>query len=398
MHDHKRKTRAAAGGSQEPSEQMARLQARFASEPVSLAAGGRARLYAADIPGHSAMDSQEQRGTAGLLKKKIRAGQKLHRVISEALDPAELAPPSREDASNLLWFLKSKANEAATTPYEKGAMTIPDPGNRIRTYLDRMQTEAGKPEIYARRSTHLQERQLGGFSRKDKSDAAQDYLAQHQPRGSDFYEGVAKKGGIGDPKLLLPSGMRTFLYQQVETPGGNPRLYIKMETEGARADLSTPKYRGGVQSRSLRPEDFKHTMLHGLNLVKKKVLGGQSKQRHLPQLREDVPKPIQKIVKQIISGSKLNNPEVYNIMMDSSSIGKIYQNLDKISDESILVSDENMILLTDLLSAIVSTVFHGDADLYERFGEEVVLTHADLGGPRRALRARSGPRARTGSH
>jgi hypothetical protein len=259
-------------------------------------------------------------------------------------------------------------------------MTIPDPGNRIRSYLDRMQTDAGQPDLYTRRSTHLPEQQVGDFKSNKKSPAAQEYLAQHQPRGSDFYEGVPSEGVIGDPDLLLPSGMRTFLYQQVKAASGRSRLYIKMETEGARADPGTPRYSGGVQSRPREWADYGHTISHSFNLVKKVVAGGQAKNHDLPQLREDVPKPVQKLLTKILSKSKEKDRRIYEIMRQGSGIGNLYQNMSSIDNQNIDVHPEIKELLVELDFAIKTTEFRGEKDLLERFGEEVVLMGSHLKG------------------
>jgi hypothetical protein len=106
---------------------------------VHLANGGRASLFGADIPGFSTMPIDELRETVRTLGGKIQAGQeqfdRIHQA-SGAFEHAALGNPRREDASNLVWFVKSKAAEAAGSPYEKGAMTLPDPENKIRRYLD----------------------------------------------------------------------------------------------------------------------------------------------------------------------------------------------------------------------------------------------------------------------
>lgn len=367
-------------------KEAARYEPRFVSVPVPLAAGGQATLYSADIPGYSTMGKHDRGRMTGILMKKIIAGHKLYGQLSEA-DPAELPAPRRQDVSNLLWFLKSKANEAANSPYEKGAMTIPDPGNRIRSYLDRMETEAGGPDLYPRRSTHLPEQQLGDykkkyfFSRTQKSAAAQEYLAQHQPRGTDFYEGAPGDGGIGDTELLLPSGMQTFLYQQVTAPSGRSRLYIKMETEGAAGDRLTPKYRGGVQARPREWADYGHTAAHLANLLKKIATGGHASNPDLPQLREDVPKPIRKLFKKILSELKSKDRRVYEVMSSGSGIGHMHQNIDRLYEDAIAASPAIKELLAELDFAIKSTDYRGERDLRERFGEEVVLMRNHLEGP-----------------
>jgi hypothetical protein len=365
----------------------ARIRARTGTRhgdrlPVTLANGGHVTLYVADIPGYAAMKRSDRSRITSILMQKIIAGQTLYSRISESAEPVEDLPaPSRQDASNLLWFLKSKANEIAKSPYEKGALTIPDPGNRFRFYLDRM------PDIYTRRSTHLPEQQLGAFkkpwffSRIQKSAEAQAYLASHQPRGTDFYEGTSSEGDIDNPDLLLPSGMHTFLYQQVKTAGGTARLYIKMETEGARADPGTPTYSGGIQSRPLERADLEHTAAHLLNLVKKMVTGGHAKNKDLPQLREDVPKPIQKLVKKILSEFKKKDRNLYDFMLYSPDIGNIDTNMNYIYDDVITRFPEIGELLVELDFALKSSKFHLGGNPSERFGEEVVLMDSDLRGP-----------------
>jgi hypothetical protein len=239
-----------------------------------------------------------------------------------------------------------------------------------------MQTGDGTPEIYARQSSHLQDQQFGKFKPNDKSIEGQEYLKAHQPRGCDFYEGTKQDGkAIGDPALLLPSGMRSLLYQQVEPQSGQSRLYIKMETEGARINPATPHYEGQFSSRPKDAADISRSLAHGANLAEKLLHGGQATQKDLPQLREDLPKPIRTAMKSLLSQAKQTDPEAYRILTTGTPhLGQISANIQSLDASGRVLPQPLRQSLDALRNTIEQTPLRGSQNLRDRFGEEVVLT------------------------
>jgi hypothetical protein len=164
------------------------------------------------IPGVDDMDEEERRLLLAKVGQKIERGKALaDKVLDSSVDLDELPDPTTKEVADILWYLKTLAEQKVGEPYEKGALTIPDPGNRLRKYLDRCGA------VYTRGSSHMTELR------------EEDPTGGKEPRGMDFY-----KGNTSDNiDELLPFGMNTALMQSFEM-GGEDRLYLKMETEGSR--------------------------------------------------------------------------------------------------------------------------------------------------------------------
>ena len=163
-----------------------------------------------------AKKKKKQEELIAKVSAKIESGKLLKdKILDPDLDDEDFEnflrenPPNRKDVADLMWYFKTLAEKTAGEPYEKGALTLPDPKNRLRKYLD----QSGK--TYVRGSSHISD-----LHNSTKS---------HDPRGIDFYD-----GNIDNPDLLLPFGMNTALIQSFKMPKSDDSLYIKMETESSR--------------------------------------------------------------------------------------------------------------------------------------------------------------------
>src|SRR5690606_18187822 len=118
---------------------------------------------------------------------------------------------SLQDVTDVMWYLHAMAEYKAGAHWKEGAITIEDPGGRIREFLDKCEGHA-----YQRPSTHVE-----GFQSAPNG----------RPRGIDCY------GQLG-PDQVLPYGRQTILYQQMGTQTDQtplmPRnmLFLKMEQYG----------------------------------------------------------------------------------------------------------------------------------------------------------------------
>lgn len=145
--------------------------------------------------------------------------------------------PSKKDVSDIMWFLHVSAEGKAGAPFKAGAITVDDPGGRIREYLDR------SGEVYQRKSSHI-----GGFQKVDGG----------AHRGIDF------GGAPNNLDELLPNGRSTVLYGRLaQGTQQMPRemLFLKMESHGCRLASPSSKIRDGEGH---GPQDRKVKLGHDL--------------------------------------------------------------------------------------------------------------------------------------
>ncbi|MFO0616201.1 MAG: hypothetical protein U0414_26645 [Polyangiaceae bacterium] len=163
-------------------------------------------------------------------------------IMSQLRDPNGTPPQATKDTvSDLMFYLRAQSDKAAGKPWYRGAMTIPDPGGRVRGWLN-----STSNAVYMRPSSHLKPDQQG---------------AGHTGRGIDF-----DKHGRGLDRHL-PFGMRTLLYQGL-TRQGSEMLYIKMESEGTR--VNPYNFMGGLADEARAPvrvADVKESIAHLINLL-----------------------------------------------------------------------------------------------------------------------------------
>jgi hypothetical protein len=206
------------------------------------------KFYTGSIPGFDKLDKNKQDEIKQTIIAKIKEGKELcDKVNDPNFDPRRARRPTREDLANFMWYVKSLAENKQDEPSAKGAVTLPDPGNKIRKYLSRTKG------MYYRVSSHIEEQAKQQTNNPDGTKSA---------RGVDYYD-----GSVNDPENLLPYGMKTVLMQSVD--GGNgKRLYLKMETESAMIGPS-PIYGTDTtdSQRWKNPKDVGRSIKHLKNLV-----------------------------------------------------------------------------------------------------------------------------------
>jgi hypothetical protein len=241
--------------------------------------GAPVKIFWTDIPGFAGLPQNQRQTALTACAQKVADGKALFNQIMQGHVPA--VPPTQKNVTDLIWALKSAAQELDQGPYEKGAMVVPIGANdALRAWLDT------SPDVYPRASSHLKEQQTAKNG--------------HSPRGMDFYNGAATLGQ-GQVDGLLPSGMNTLLFQQVTTSDGTERLYLKMETEGAfgSGGGNTAYDPTAPVGRAQQPHDNGALLAHGANFVKAK-LGMHDQDPELRARREDIGKKLKKACEGLI--------------------------------------------------------------------------------------------------
>lgn len=201
------------------------------SSPVMLDS----RMMAAEI--QSLPRGQRSQATANAgktLQQRVNNGFKVYQSIDNG---TAVTPASKSDIRDFMTFLTARASQK-TASFSSGAFNLPDPGSKIRNFLD------SSREVYQRSSTHIE-----GFS-------------DHPGCG---HRGI---------DLKLPHGMGTLLYGAMNdgvmgTRGD--RLFLKMESHGCRiSTLSSDSVDAqGPQSRPKRFfSDLLSAVKHGWGAIK----------------------------------------------------------------------------------------------------------------------------------
>ncbi len=330
---------------------------------VKLEDGSEASVFPADIPGFHDMDDKQKSEIVAKVTGKISEGKKVLELLKE--DPTALdgMGTSREAISNVLWYLKAKAEEKLGEPYERGAMTLPDPGNKLREMFDR------SDKVYGRDSSHLKKHQekQGG-----------------QARGIDFYDGMEEDGSLNTDQLL-PAGMRTVLLQSVKLDTGEERLYVKMETESARWNPFFTKRGDTPEPRALEPGDRKNAILHLGNLIKAKLHLSQGEDKSLKATREKVPDNLKKSYEKLLKAAKKGSPAAHKVLKSGSykdHIHQMVQNVNEVyalfDEEEIVVDDATLGEMCEVVTEIGDTLQESIGDQLSRIGGEVVLGKDDV--------------------
>jgi hypothetical protein len=337
----------------------ARLLAKKAPRRVELDLGGEANVYTPDIPGYERLSEEDQEEMVRQVTKKIGSGKEIYSILESVTDTDfdNLPQPNVEMVSDLMWFLKAKAQEKIGQPYDRGALTLPDPGNKLRRWLDKC------PEIYGRDSSHLK-----GEQKKTHG----------QARGIDFGEGITENRDVKDVKSLLPNGMGTLLIQQVKTAKGEDRIYLKVEPQSARWNPLFSKDDETPEPRPLRPED--KDLGHILDFVKTKIGIAQTvEDRELQMFREAVDKAVKTSYEKIIASAQKRVPLAVPILKTGKrDIQQMLDNLEAVERVGIVVHQETAQRITEFGQLLVQRYGEGSVNGGARFGDEVVLDTSEL--------------------
>ena len=95
--------------------------------------------------------SPEARATAltGMTQKMEGGKQTLDAILSG--EPRDYAanPPTKEEISNMMWYIRAMAENKMEESFFKNALTIPDPGNNFHKFIEAC------PSMHLRGSSHV---------------------------------------------------------------------------------------------------------------------------------------------------------------------------------------------------------------------------------------------------
>ncbi len=197
------------------------------------------------------------------VQNKINAGE---RLLSQIEKGTAKTPCSLENMTDLMTYLQARG-QAEHGHHSEGSMSIPDPDNKIKNFLD------SNPDAYQRKSSHIGEFQ-------------NDQDAMGTQRGIDAY------GRTKNPKEMLPNNMKTVMYgtmKQSDTLKMNEnRLWLKMEPHGAWAFSPKVNDPNGPK-RSANAHDGKAAVGHTFSFLETRGQGSKAGTR-----KERIPSDIAK--------------------------------------------------------------------------------------------------------
>ena len=241
---------------------------------------------------HGKLSVEDREAEEKALADHISRGEQIYRALT---DGGERPEATRDNVSALSFYLRAQSEKATGRPWLRGAMTIPDRGGKIRSWLD-----STHGHVYTRDTSHL--------SKEDQE------ARGGQGRGMDF----EREGPI---EQRLPYGMRTLLFQQYKREG-QQRLYLKMETEGARFNPTHSAELGGREEpsasdiRPMQAADVPEAISHLKNLlIAEKDTSGLAR---YGEKFGDLPKDMQAAYRDIVQ-TALKNPQLSHAVEDGVS-------------------------------------------------------------------------------
>ncbi len=286
-----------------------------------------------------------------VVQHKINKG---HELVSQLLEGT--LPGDRkctvEDMTNIMFFVQVRGEEMNGGSFKDGAFTLPDPGQRIRQFLDTC------PMSYQRDSSHITAFQTDAGAGQ---------------RGIDAY------GSGKQLKEYLPHGMKTLLYGSVPQNSGSlkmpeDRLYLKLESHGAW--LSRP--RGGDEAsgphRRGNHHDVGAFLGHSLSFIVTRFQKAGADTR-----KERIPVDLAKNYKDLMSKVDIGTKQLLERNAPLSTAGGIRIMMDNLKDG--LRSTDPQTAEHRLLKGVYDEIFKRyPDDFLARFGNEIVMLTQDIVG------------------
>lgn len=209
-----------------------------------------------------------------------------HDILESVRNGTREAPATKQDVSDIAFYLQARGQLANNgEAFSEGAFTIPDPGCRIRNFLD------SSPDAYQRASSHT--------SRFQALDGA-------RHRGIDL-----PGGGGASLDEAMPYGMETLLYGSLpeDTNMRMPedRLFLKMESHGAWLSKPSPGYEPAGPRRTANRHDVGAFLGHACSFLASRGQGSAagSRKERIPegfktefrQLLKDAPNSAERLRK-----------------------------------------------------------------------------------------------------
>jgi len=186
-----------------------------------------------------------------------------HDILESVRNGTREAPATKQDVSDIAFYLQARGQIANNGEgFSEGAFTIPDPGCRIRNFLD------SSPDAYQRASSHT--------SRFQELDGAR-------------HRGIDLPGGGGSLDEAMPYGMETLLYGSLPKDTGmrmpEDRLFLKMESHGAWLSKPSPGYEPAGPRRTANRHDVGAFIGHACSFLATRGQGSAagSRKERIPE-------------------------------------------------------------------------------------------------------------------
>jgi ubiquitin C-terminal hydrolase len=313
----------------------------------------------------SVLNSLSQEEAQTLIQEKVHAGSLKMKEVMEGMveldSTGKTAPASKEDVSNLMFFLHVSGEAQAGASFSEGAFNIPDPEGHLHKYLD------SSRDAYQRVSSHTE-----GFQAAEGG----------KHRGIDF------EGGARNPGELLPYDMGSLLYGKLGTErlgngaGGSmpgmpeQRIFLKNESHGA--FLFPPRNRDDPgPDRGWKARDWSQAVGHALSYLATRG-GGSAEGTRKERIPDTVKNEFRALtrdstlpddIKTILQGDnptdnsmgiRIMNRNAATALNEAKSTGQPYETIEK-------------------LKTFIDTLGRNYNHLDVRIGNEVILDLTQLG-------------------
>lgn len=310
---------------------------------VNLPGGTQVQLNAAILPQRipQGMESGELHGQ---IQEKITRGHALYQSITSG--QAE-TPATLRNVTDLCFFLQAKG-ESLKGNFSQGAFSIPDPGCRVRTFLDSC------PQAYQRVSSHIDD---------------------FQGTAGGKHRGIDCEGSATELDTFMPYGKGSLLYgslgQSEERQMPEDRLWLKMESHGAwlssaknGSDADGPHRYGTVH-------DVGAFVGHSLSFLETRGQGSAA-----GTFKERIPDSVKNDYRALQEGM----PDDINVILQSKDPTNNSKGIRvMVSNATAAAARAPEGLAKQRLEAFVTSVKTNYDHTDVRIGNEVILTAADFG-------------------
>jgi hypothetical protein len=230
------------------------------------------------------------------MQDKLNRGERLLHEIEEGTAPKQC---SSQNMTDIMAYLQARA-QTQHGHFTEGSMHIPDPGNKIKNFLDT------HPDAYMRNSSHI-----GDF--------------QNQESGVGVHRGIDVYGRTRNMDESLPNGRKALMYGSLNQNDGlkmnEERLWIKMEPHGAWAFSPKVNDPNGPK-RAANAHDGKAAVGHSLSFLETRGQGSAkgSRKERIPDDIKKAWKALQKEARQEFKGKEPPSDELAAMLRDGEGL------------------------------------------------------------------------------
>ena len=269
-----------------------------------------------------------------------------------------IRPSTHEEVNNVCWFMHLLAENKNGGEFNSGAVTITDPGGRIKSFLD------GCDQAYQRESSHTKEFQAmdGGTH-----------------RGIDF------SNTADDPNTIVPHGRATLLYGGLSASDDlampEDMLFFKLESHGCRLSEFLP----GVHKDPEGPEgrrinlwaDIKQFVGHSLSFLS--GMGARATGDHGADSRKERIDGSVKEAYQAIVDALPDQEDVLMAHDPLSTSGGIRVMIENLNNLNIIdMTPEQDRMVADFIGELEDKYGDEGDTMHLRIGNEVIISQDDF--------------------